>query len=488
MKSHLILRTSLIFAAITLAADAAFGCSCGPKPPVLDAYEHAQAVVIARIVSVSIDKSMLRRQREANNEEDLVGVGPATFLIEKVYKGRLPVNGEITVGTGPNAACIWSFLEQSVGKQFLLYLRGVDGTGTVWGASTCGRTRGLDYAAEDLLFLDNMEKHRGKTRVSGTYHATLGATLEDVANRRILIKGEKKTYETKTDAKGVFEIYDLPPGNYLLVPEIPNGWQIPSYVLMYSKEPPPTGPLKSLPFTLEAKKHATIDLPFVPSNAIEGSVVGPDGNPMKGICVRLLKPDQVEGNSGFACTNKDGEFRIRSVPVGSYIAVLNPDGKLSPDEPFAKMFYPSVAQREKAALITIGDGQSVKGINFVVSSVAQTVTVSGVLLFSDGKPAAEELVTFLPLNKDDFYGDHAETTDAEGRFTVRILKGVKGQIFGDFQAALGEFEKCPKLDALIKASGRDFAEIKSPAIKVEAEHDVENLVLQFSFPRCKKKE
>lgn len=31
----------------------------------------------------------------------------------------------------------------------------------------------------------------------------------------------KKTYETKTDENGVFEIYDLPPGKYFIEPEMP---------------------------------------------------------------------------------------------------------------------------------------------------------------------------------------------------------------------------------------------------------------------------
>jgi hypothetical protein len=46
----------------------------------------------------------------------------------------------------------------------------------------------------------------------------------------------------------------------------------------------------------------------------------------------------------------------------------------------------------------------------------------------------------------------------------------------------------PKARCLIKATGEDYAEIKSSLIKLDAEHDVENLVLQFPFPRCKKKE
>ena len=468
----------LVCAAITLAADTTFACSCGPVPPVLSAYEHAHAVVIARVVSIQVYKSFSLTQEKDRDKEDIGGFGRATVMVEKVYKGNLRVNGEITAGAPPNAACSWSFHEKSVGQQFLLYLYRVGETGSVWGASTCGRTRGLEYATEDLLYLDNMDRLRGKTRVSGNYRGALGVTLEEVANRTIRIKGEKKTYEIKTDANGVFEIYDLPAGNYIIEPEIPNGWQLARYIS--------TTQLDLIPFTLEAKQHVSLNLPFEPSNAVEGRIVGPDGNPMKGVCVDLQKPDQVDGNVDSGCTDKNGHFRIRTVPAGSYVAVLNPDGKLSPDEPFPTIFYPSVAQREKAALITIGNGETVKGINFVVSSISEIVTLSGVLLFSDDKPVAGEDVEFIPLKKDD--ADQSDRTDTEGRFTIRILKGAKGEIFGEFYASLGDFDKCPKLDALIKASGEETAEIKTPTIKIDAEHDIENLVLQFPFPRCKRKE
>lgn len=475
MKLRVLLYALLIWAAIILAADTTFACSCGQKPPVLAAYDAANTVVVVRVVSIEPFKD--DPEIGMKNVSDY---GMATLVVEKVYKGRLRVNEQFSFGHYPNAACLWSFRKETAGGKFLLYLSSVKGRDT-WFASTCSRTRSLEYAAEDLLYLDNMDKYRGKTRVSGNYYGGLNAVLQDVANRTIRITGEQKTYEIKTDANGVFEIYDLPPGKYSLEPEIPNGWQIARYSISDQGRPP-----KSFPFTLDANKHFNLDLFFEPSNTVEGKVVGPNGNPMKDVCVYVLKADQVEANPAFACTDEKGEFRVRSVPEGSYIAVINADGKISPEEPFPKMFYPSGSTREKATLITIGNGESVKGINFVVSQTAETITLSGVLLFSDGRPVADVYVEFVPLKKDD--EEQSETTDSEGRFTIRVLKGAKGEIFGEFYSSLGDFEKCPKLDALIKASGEETPKLKTPGLKVDAEHDTENLVLQFPFPKCKKKE
>ena len=177
---------------------------------------------------------------------------------------------------------------------------------------------------------------------------------------------------------------------------------------------------KSLPFTLEAKRHATINVGLTPTNRVEGTVVGPDGNPMKGVCAHLQKPDDAEDDIGFGCTAKDGKFSIGHVPAGSYIVVLNPDGIPTSGELYPRVFYPSATQRERAALITVTNGDNVTGIDFVITSLAETVTVTGILLFSDGKPAAEELVTFAPPNSRGAMEEEVEKTDAHGRFMLKI--------------------------------------------------------------------
>lgn len=371
-----------------------------------------------------------------------------------------------------------------VNHQFLLYMYAVGETGDKWSASICDRTRGVEYATEDLLYLDNMETLRGKTRVSGSYYGWVDHSLDDVANKTVRITGEKETYQTKTDSKGVFEIYDLPPGKYSLEPEVPKGWEI----VHISEASGTVTSTKSLKFTLEAKKHTAVNVALAPANRVEGKVVGPDGNVLNGVCVYLQKPDEVEKDAGFNCTDHAGHFRIDKIPAGTYVAVINPDGKPRSDELYSRLFYPSVTQRERAALITIANGETVTGINFVITGFAETITVTGVLLFSDGKPAADELVTFAPPNSSGAIDEEVETTDAQGRFTLKVVKGRKGEIRGDFQASIGEYDKCPKLDALIKATGENFAELHSPPVKIDGEQDVENIVLRFTFPKCKRKE
>lgn len=469
MRSTVLCRALLICAALALPAESGF--ACGPRPTVLDNYQQAQAVVIARVLSVEVEK---------NNAN---GLGSAALVVEKVYKGKLRIDDHV-VFWGDNQRGLL-FNKTNVGEQFLLYLVGPNEDNS-WNGLGCGRTQRIEAATEDLLYLDNITKRRGKTRVSGNYFFWPDSTSDDVANRTIRITGQNRTFQTKTDANGTYEIYDLPPGKYVIQPEVPTGWQSARFPRPVTGLPFTTSiSPHALVFTLEAKKHVSVDLLFEPDNAIEGSVVGPDGKPIAHLSAHLWKPDQIDESDTYGLTDKSGHFRITSVPPGSYLLVLNQDGKLGTREPFPRLFYPGVAEREKATLINIRLGETVKGIDVMIPGFAETITVSGVLLFSEGKPVAGEWVWFEANGQEGFDSYEVGKTDSMGRFTVKIVKGAKGEIVGEYSPDSEVYEKCPELRDLIRSTGEKSNEIRSSGIKLDAERSVVNLVLRFPFQECK---
>jgi len=469
---NLFCRALIVSAALTLPTEIA--SACGPRPTVLDNYEQSEAVVIARVLSVEVEK------------DSTDGRGAAALVVEKVYKGKLRLDDNIWFWTDNQRGQL--FNPTYIGRQFLLYLLGPNDDNS-WNGLGCGRTQAVEFATEDVLYLDKLRTHRGKTRVSGSYLFWPNSKSDDVANKQIRISGENRTYLTKTDANGVYEIYDLPPGNYVLQPEIPTGWKTarfprPITELPFTKIIAP----HSQVFTLQAKKHVTVDLLFEPDNAVEGSVVGPDGRPLVHTSAHLWKPDQVDESEIYGITDQSGHFRITSIPPGSYLLVLNQDGKLSTKEPFPRLFYPGVTDREKATLIDIRIGETIKGIDVTVPSFAETIIVSGVLLFSDGKPVAGEWVSFEANEEQGVDRYNVGRTDSMGRFTITILKGVKGEIVGEYSPNVEEYEKCPELRDLIQAADGNSTEIRSSAIKFEGERSVVNLVLKFPFQECKPKD
>lgn len=468
-------------------------CSCGPQPTVLDSYEESDVVVILRALSVE-------KVKDTGERYYVDGVRSTTMVVERVFKGNLKVNDQIAFGQGGGADCIWTFNENAVGHQFLFYLR-TPGKNfrdyqspDLWYAVTCGRSAGLGGARDDLLYLENMDKVRGKTRISGTLGGWPTPAELNVERKKVKIIGPKKTYEVKTDDRGVFEIYDLPPGKYVIEPEVSDGYRIDPFMIRYSPsvvqsdDGKPELKKQQVTITLEAKKHAGVDIAFEIDNAIRGKVLDPKGKPMIGACVTLRLPDAEKGGGGFDCTDDKGMFEIDSVPRGSYIAVVNDDGKLSSREPFGTFYYPNVSERGRAAIINIGPGEVINDINIVVPALEETITVEGVVRYSDGKPVAEDYVEFKAQETDKVDGSTSEKTDANGRFSLKILKGVRGELSAEDYVYVGQYENCPKLDSLIRKTGRENATFKTNIIPIQAETNLFNLELTFPFPRCEKKQ
>ena len=491
-----------IFALFFLAPRVAHGCSCGPTPTVLTAFERADVVVITRAVSVEKTDKAAPPGRMSDGSNYVDGVRTTTMRVERVYKGHVKVGDELTFGQGGGADCIWTFNEKYVGRQFLFYL-GEPGRGSkLWAGFSCGRSNGLEGAGDDLLYLNKLDKVRGKTRLSGRLNFDDDDDgRAEVANRLIRVSGGKKTYEVRTDASGVYEIYDLPPGTYAVEPEVPSGWKVNGFYLSYS--PSVVGaegderrraPTK-ISVAVEAGKHASLNLHFDIDNAIRGRIADAAGKPLNGVCLDLVPADGSKGKYLADCTERGGVFEVDEIPPGRYVILVNDDGKISSSEPFKPFYHPNASRREDAMVFEIGLGDFVEDVQVRVPAGEEIITVEGVFLYSDGKPVVDERVEFTAAGmKRDEYGDITgdvdgdaqATTDAQGRFSIKILKGLKGSLDGRMYTYVGEFENCPKLDRLIKQSGNSNGEVQTPAVEIKADENLSGVELKFPFPGCQK--
>ena len=186
-------------------------------------------------------------------------------------------------------------------------------------------------------------------------------------------------------------------------------------------------------------------------------------------------------------TDEQGRFEIREVPPGQYVLVANYNGKPSSYEPFPKTFYPNVTERERAAVINLGLGESVANLDIVIPKLEERVTISGVLRYSDGKPVVNQRMKFkVTVPNEKVQGNVNEYTDKTGRFTLTVLKGLTGELMSEHWLTKGFYKDCPKVDELIAKSGESYVTVQSNVIKLTTEQDMYEVELTLPFPQCEK--
>lgn len=480
-----------------LAQQNTFACSCGTMPTVLDEYENSESVVIARAVSVE-------KENEVKDEYYPDNIKSTKWVVEKIYKGTLRVGEEILIGQGSGADCGFVFKESIVGNQFLFYLQRRE-TSTdknappIFAVSFCGKSAFLQGAANDLLFLDNLDKVRGKTRISGELYCS-DELCPSPANIEIKFIGKSKTFTIKTDKNGFYQIYNLPAGLYLIEAKLSPGWKADDnsyslfrtrgFIPFYAEEKMKKPLLNQFYIRLGEKGHVEFDFTIVPDNSIRGKVISPVGKPLKNVCVTALAAGSADQKSGGTdCTNENGVYKIEKVMPGNYFLAVNRDGKISSRAPFGTIFYPGVADRKNAGVISIEPGRFLGDINIQIPKVEELIEISGRFLYSDGSPVADDSVEFKPSEQSEKTdGEARAQTDDQGRFTIKILKGLRGILSADMYVYESRYKNCPEaIDALKKTGGTNPI-IKTNEIEIQGNENISNVKLILPFPHCPKSE
>jgi hypothetical protein len=325
---------------------------CGAGGAVPEFYLSAESVIVAKLVPVNkagIDN--LSRQYEME---------PIQMLVEKVYKGKFVPGDTITLV--PKS--ISRYQEGDLDIKYLLYLGKPLDNGQ-YGWRRCGRSARIDDANEDLLFLDKRDKVRGKTRISGRLKYWYGAP-GDFSNRKIRIRQQDKVWEVLTNEYGVFEIYDLPSGEYLVEPEIPSGWKIHFYALRNIPSITPDSLIRQIP--IELSYHISLAINFSIDNAIRGRVLTSTGEAMKGVWLEAEGIDRPYGGA-HSLTMENGEFELQGMPAGDYIVVA--DNDITNKEQRGRIYYPGVFDKKLAKVFTMAPGVFINDLTMRMPNAAK---------------------------------------------------------------------------------------------------------------------
>jgi hypothetical protein len=205
---------------------------------------------------------------------------------------------------------------------------------------------------------------------------------------------------TRTDGSGRFIFEGLPAGKYTLAANKP-GLGVANYGADSVRE---LGDAITLG---DGETLANLKLRFVRSGSISGRVVDPDGEPVSGAGMNLLRAGRSLGehvllNYRGASTNDRGEYKITGVDPGEYYLRCIPNGMqrrmgLFHPEMVVPQYFGGARDSKDAAALHLRSGDSLSGIDFHLTA-GQAATITGrVTGVPQLDPAGSELITDGPI-------------------------------------------------------------------------------------------
>jgi hypothetical protein len=407
-----------------------FSPDCGGHAPVIRPRSPYHAVFTARIIFVG------------RSIEALLG-GRRSFLSSKGYDPRV---GDWAIGVAQER--FWglpSWTPRLVLLTNFIYWKGetyfVDGSRghgllserlpIIEGGVSCSRTRPVSDAVVDLRLLH--EQASTGTRLVGYVREPqkfVGGLvppvpLKPAAGAKINVAGPAGSRVITTDASGIYEVDDLPAGDYtaqLVVPEN-------QIVGFFKNEEAPAN------VHLDDRGLVEHNFELFWNGRIEGRVKDDSGKPAH-VWVMLMSADgtQLPGFVNFAqLTNEDGSYEIEKIPTGRYIILLDPHGPRD-EWPYDIQFYPSAGSAGDARVLDLSEGQVISGIDFHVQRLTER-TVQVRVTWPNGNAAAGAHVGVAYEHTKDYESlmgtDTIKDTDQNGVAVIHIYGSSRVRVFAE---------------------------------------------------------
>jgi hypothetical protein len=354
----------------------AFACSCSmPGPTPCSGLSQNEVVFVGTVMHVD---------NPPPDDGRLGGPGEAhyRFHVDEKLAGTQDEEIDIYSGRG-GADCSYHF---QPGRQYLVSpYKNADGRLFV---IICSITRPIELARALLPELRAMRDHLRVASLYGILRSAeepYGSVTDDfmgkpLANTRLELRSENGVFDTETDSNGAYAFYGLTNGEYRITAELPNNLELSQ---MISNEP-----LQALGMP----EHACYeyDVTAYPTGSIRGRVLGPDGKPLAFAALELFRPEKYPPKRVVLrwMESQDAEkgyFEFSHVGPGDYILIYNNSGRVSPDSPFPRTFYPGVSNLEKAGRIHVEEGGKVTSADIRVTGGKPTRSIKVRLVAEAGK-------------------------------------------------------------------------------------------------------
>ena len=412
MRLH---HVALLFFGLALFPVRTEACFCAPSP--VTACEdnlRTEVVFIGRVTFV---------RRAAVRERPDEPLRQAHMSILESFRGISEHDVDIFTSA---TDCGIDFKAQS---EYLVYAWRDQGSGRL-GTSACARTAPVDSAAENIANLRQLTSGRGPARVFGFVTGDPDdlqmpfRSSKPLAGIPILLRLGEQSWRTVTDERGDYEFTQLPAGFYEGRADLPNADE----------------EQRHRNFRLLAGACSRQNFLAVPVARIEGRLVDSDNRPVPNVLVEIdgIPPTNQPHPILRPLTDANGKFYYDNLEIGEYILGVNlttppfAHDWYDKRSPLARSYYPGVADRSQAAVVTLERGRNREDLTIHLPPSPRTLPFNGQVALDNGSPV-RALVSLFDL---DYPGEAAQVdtvlSGIDGRF---VIQGVEGRRYGIFAKA-----------------------------------------------------
>ena len=414
----------------------ALACSCGRNRPPCNYYGSTDAIFLGRVVGSAQQKTYVNE----NGNKTVYDVGTIRFLVLENYKGAPGYEVEINSGTGGGDCGYWFQRNET----YVVYAYRNSESGAL-STSICTRTSHVSDADEDLTYLRAL---KNASTGGGTLYGKLERIIGDLeygpseegppmSGVKVVISGEGRTLETTTNAKGEFKATGLPPGDYDAFPELPSNLG----AISNQDEKGPFG-LFTGRRKLKLSDHSCAELNFIIqfNGTVSGVVLDAEGKPAKEVQLNLVPGDNGDKEQ-WTWTNGEGRYEFRMVQPGSYLLGFNLRWVPDKDDPYPKTYYPGVKTRSEAALITIGEGERLKGYDMTLPPKLTEREVTATVVWPNGSPAVGVDVHY-EVSEGTSLGEMVKT-DKQGKAVFNLFENYRYIVYSSAERNNNDFHSAP---------------------------------------------
>ncbi|MBZ5727127.1 MAG: carboxypeptidase-like regulatory domain-containing protein [Acidobacteriia bacterium] len=239
----------------------------------------------------------------------------------------------------------------------------------------------------------------------------------------------EQTRHLEADANGQVKLRLVPGKRYYLEAARPDFVKSPVIVLVPADGAPP--------FVVR----------LTPVASISGAVHDPEGIPLAGVDVRVLRRIYSRGRPSLeyvdrTTTEADGEFKFATLVPGTYYvrALYRNNRTDRSGEGYGLAFYPNAPDPESAAPLVVSAGARTAGIDMILARGPLAVIRGHVVRWEDRSPIPGSSLALYPMGYEtgglDYWGARSERSNERGAFAfVNVIPGSYFLVAQEFRGA-----------------------------------------------------